>query len=585
MLKFTESITICTIIGNVLLIIGSFVHLLNYCKANNSWWYMFILITTPLSFILSYFAVFSFVSTFFIMFGSLNHMKTNSIYYSICPAYSFASTRTVRTCFTINPFVTIQLPVYTEDFSKVIEPTIHNVIECIKAYERYGGTAQLFINDDGYNVLDPIEKMKRSNFYNNERRIKWIARPLNGRLGSFKKAGNLNYCLSEVCAVLHTGSYILLIDSDSRIPREILWYAVQEMEFCPKVAFMQFFTIPFLQTESYFERGISYFTEIIYSSIGLLCAGGDISPLVGHNVLIRWDYLLKLKNLHGSFWNEETVSEDFDAAIKFQSMGYIGRYIMYTNNESKEGVSLNINDEIGRLQKYAYGVNELVFIPIKHWFKKGFFAKPIIMYIKATSPRWYTKLNVLAYIATYYTIAFAFPWCIINYVFGSLSTSYMLLTVPSFDILLMCLIVFTLGSSIGSMILLWKMGRRRKLLHSLIDCVRYLPFFILFFGGISYHMFKALLYHYFSIKMTWSCTSKEGVSFTIRKIFKEFWDMFCFCTLLICLMVVCYTLDIVRNIYSMIPLIIMISLHTTMPFLLQNRMLHDVNRVHAFTDL
>lgn len=135
------------------------------------------------------------------------------------------------------------------------------------------------------------------------------------------------------------------------------------------------------------------------------------------------------------------------------------------------------------------------------------------------------------------------------------------------------------------MVLLWKMGRRRTFVESFIDSVRYLPFFILLFGGVSYHMCKALLFHAFSVKMTWSCTSKDVIYLSMWEIFKEFWDMFCLCSILVCLIVICYVFDIVTNIYSMIPLIIMVSLHVLMPFLLQNRMLYNPNRVHDFADL
>jgi hypothetical protein len=54
--------------------------------------------------------------------------------------------------------------------------------------------------------------------------------------------------------------------------------------------------------------------------------------------------------------------------------------------------------------------------------------------------------------------------------------------------------------------------------------------FILFFGGISLHLFKALVCHFFSIKMEWTTTAKEIESSSFRigldKIFRDFKYMY-----------------------------------------------------------
>ena len=41
--------------------------------------------------------------------------------------------------------------------------------------------------------------------------------------------------------------------------------------------------------------------------------------------------------------------------IKLVNGGYIGRYISYTGEEFKEGVSLSYIDEVGKFNKYTYG--------------------------------------------------------------------------------------------------------------------------------------------------------------------------------------------------------------------------------------
>jgi hypothetical protein len=54
-------------------------------------------------------------------------------------------------------------------------------------------------------------------------------------------------------------------------------------------------------------------------------------------------------------WSESHVSEDFDMALRLQMRGYIIRWATYSKGGFKEGVSLTVDDELNRWQKYAYG--------------------------------------------------------------------------------------------------------------------------------------------------------------------------------------------------------------------------------------
>lgn len=54
-------------------------------------------------------------------------------------------------------------------------------------------------------------------------------------------------------------------------------------------------------------------------------------------------------------WSESNVSEDFDMALRLQLAGYIIRWATYSLGAFKEGVSLTVDDELNRWQKYAYG--------------------------------------------------------------------------------------------------------------------------------------------------------------------------------------------------------------------------------------
>lgn len=71
-------------------------------------------------------------------------MKKNSRYYSAKPPALLN-----RDAGTRLPHVTIQMPVYKEGLSAVIKPTVQSVKRAISTYELQGGTASIFVNDDG----------------------------------------------------------------------------------------------------------------------------------------------------------------------------------------------------------------------------------------------------------------------------------------------------------------------------------------------------------------------------------------------------------------------------------------------------
>lgn len=61
------------------------------------------------------------------------------------------------------PHVTIQMPVYKESLKAVIEPTIHSIKRAIATYELQGGTANIFVNDDGSKLQDTFAQSITNN--------------------------------------------------------------------------------------------------------------------------------------------------------------------------------------------------------------------------------------------------------------------------------------------------------------------------------------------------------------------------------------------------------------------------------------
>jgi len=205
------------------------------------------------------------------------------------------------------PHVTIQMPVYKEGLVGVIQPTILSLKAAISTYELQGGTANIFVNDDGMQLISEDQARARREFYE-EHNIGWVARPGHKpkpedgekgfiRKGKFKKASNMNYalmvsnkvedklalierhqkwsqedeariynhCLSEVLneeegrawadGNIRIGDYILLIDSDTRVPTDCLLDAVSEMEQSPSVGILQYSSGVMQVTDSFFENG------------------------------------------------------------------------------------------------------------------------------------------------------------------------------------------------------------------------------------------------------------------------------------------------------------------------------------------
>jgi len=105
------------------------------------------------------------------------------------------------------PHITIQCPVYKEGLAAVIAPTIASLKKAISTYELQGGIANIFVNDDGLQLLDEEGRTARIDFYC-EHGIGWVARPIHDgaeggfkRKRKFKNASNMNYALGMSCAI------------------------------------------------------------------------------------------------------------------------------------------------------------------------------------------------------------------------------------------------------------------------------------------------------------------------------------------------------------------------------------------------
>ncbi|KAI0288324.1 glycosyl transferase family group 2-domain-containing protein [Russula brevipes] len=343
------------------------------------------------------------------------------------------------------------------------------------------------------------------------------------------------------------GEIVLLVDSDTVVPEDCLRDAARELAECPTVAIIQHESDVMQVVHHYFENGIAYFTRRINKTISLTCANGEVAPFVGHNAFLRWqavqDAAFTDHDGKEKIWSESHVSEDFDMAMRLQMRGYIIRWATYSMGGFKEGVSLTVDDELNRWQKYAYGCSELLFNPLAQWWRRGPIAYQIHKFLWSKAPFHY-KISMLSYMFSYYGIAGAITIGVINYVLLGFQFPVDAFYMHSFEIWLATTIVFFGSGNVGFTLLEYRLGEK-DLVTSFLTNLSWVPFFFFFFGGLSIPLSQAILAHLFSYNMTWGATKKEversNFFKEVPKIMKRFWFSVLVSLFILGGMVVCAT--------------------------------------------
>lgn len=507
-----------------------------------------ILLYFPLLFFFSSFFAYLVASLIFQFIGPISQLTSNSKYYSgVAPILKQREDL---------PHITIQCPVYKEDLEQVLSLTFDSVHEAIKTYELQGGTASMLVCEDGMQLLSAQERQKRIAYYKMHA-IGWIARPPNGkdgfvRAGKFKKASNLNYsldigqrveakleqverheswsdilelaeyerCLQEVltevpgCEAdgnIRIGEIILLIDADTRIPNDCFLDAATEFYQAPELAILQHTNDAFQVVHNFWEDCMASFTRFVTSAMMWACANGDVAPFVGHNAFLRYAAIQECSwEENGQFmiWSEKHVSEDFELSLQLQNMGYTVRMASYSKGGFKEGVSLTVYDEISRWQKYAYGISELMWNPLRYWVYRGPFTPLFRRFLFSREIRGFSKFTMLAYMGTYYAIGSWWVLTLINYfILGWYNVHITNLYQSAFKIMLSVLVIFNVVTPFINAIFRFR-TRSGNLFYALFENFKYITLLAIFFGGLSMHLSKPLLYHLFELPISWSATAK-----------------------------------------------------------------------------
>jgi cellulose synthase/poly-beta-1,6-N-acetylglucosamine synthase-like glycosyltransferase len=509
-------------------------------------------------------------------------LKRNSLYYTAHYNKQYDSGK--------YPSLTIIIPVYKESFAATIRPTLEQAIEACEQYENSSmSAANLLVCDDGMELIEDEEQIERRQFYDANRRwLTWVARPAAGRRGRFKKAGNINFALCR--PGLQIGEVLLILDCDSRIPISGLHIATKEFN-NSKVAILQLATIAMLSSRpSVWEKMVAHFTNNIYEvSFLTITANGDPAPFVGHNAflrrsaiekVVRYVHIYKHRNpvidngiiyereeteIIPQLFSEEHVSEDFELSIRLQDAGFICRYLTHIDTyKFQEGVTLNPIDEIVRLQKYAYGVSELLIYPVHQWCSHGVLSPTIKLYLLSPNISTTTKYNVLGYMGTYYAVAIA-PIIVTIHYFAFFYCKYWRnIIVNSEDVLFGCISVFTILTPLATICLKLKLGRPLQVIKEFLCTIS----FGLFFSGIGLHLLYAIICHLLNLSVSWSSTNKEATGYKeyIKQALK-FWPVYLICTGQLTIIGVGWFVLGFRSWSAITPMAISAGAHLLVPFM------------------
>jgi len=249
------------------------------------------------------------------------------------------------------PWMTIPVPVATENFADVIRPTLLTALASAESYRKQGGQANIVVYDDGLmrlvdgaatpadlrSLLVRIEgALSRGETPSDAEREAWdrvqfyrangigvVARPKEGRLGRFPKGSNLNAGwnladrleerlqaaglpydnvgdrLQALTAIDHEGLFVegdigtgdifgALLDKDSVMPTGVMEATAPEFLTDPQLAYTQHRMLPYNEEDNFFTTMTGrYLRNLFQMVMPFTTRGGDHASLMGHNAFLR----------------------------------------------------------------------------------------------------------------------------------------------------------------------------------------------------------------------------------------------------------------------------------------------------------
>lgn len=128
---------------------------------DGKWFRLALIAYEPIFIVFALFFAIVIFTDIFQAVGPITSLSTNSRFYSaVKPNIAHAYASGFRP-----PHMTIQMPVYKESLQKVLIPTIRSLKQAISYYESRGGSASIFVNDDGISLLSDEDVKERVDYY------------------------------------------------------------------------------------------------------------------------------------------------------------------------------------------------------------------------------------------------------------------------------------------------------------------------------------------------------------------------------------------------------------------------------------
>jgi hypothetical protein len=236
----------------------------------------------------------------------------------------------------------------------------------------------------------------------------------------------------------------------------------------------------------------------------------------------------------------------------------------------KEGVTLNIIDEINKLKKYMYGINEIIFYKFNEFLSKGIFTHIFGNFLFSEKINIYVKYAILSYICSYYTILLS-PFIYLVYIIFELTLSnainYQILILDQNYIILTSIIIFYILSLISNIVFKIKHVHNQSIKKIIYDEIIYGLYLSCFMGGLPLHFVIISYKYFFDKKISWDTTNKEFNKLNIMLFILNYKYLYIFFSLLLLLSFgIIYFLDKIKIIIIFLPLYISIFYHVIFPF-------------------
>lgn len=460
----------------------------------------------------------------------------------------------------VYPNITIIIPIYKEDFFKVIMPTLESAIMTRSVYK---GRCNIVVLDDGYQ-FQTHEMQSFKLMYYKYLNIGMVARPKSPRPGKFKKASNLNNhlrCLNDlhttdsvISGDIKMNEYFVLIDSDSRIDHLKINDIVSSIHSNSNIGYIQFHTLPLDNSyENFFSRQIAQFTKNLYNLVFIVVTvGGEPAPLVGHNAIIRTSALQSVKGQAKNpsrdiWWSEDKVSEDFDFAFRSMANGYYGVYGVFATFQ--EGISFELHSELLKMSKFSYGAMEMLCSKAygKYWLTRN-------------AP-WSAKINITSYMFSYLALAIAPIMAMVQLVVSCYVDNLYEITLDPVILMAISFVIFSIIGPISTWITLNRISNIQGLENyrtTFKDQFTLGLFMTAFYTGSLYWYILGIIGN-----RSWGSTKKEHGKIKVWATYRHHY-----------IATIIYTLGVILaltlgcgNWYGALPSIIMVVMHLVIPML------------------